>query len=109
MEREKDFVYLDVYVWDTLKNEANKIKHHVSFEVAVRIFNDPCLIIQYDDKNSTPEEERWKCTGRDVQSGLFQTLVVSMTERGELKRIFSARKATKSEVKLYEENATGIL
>ncbi|MBQ9205457.1 MAG: BrnT family toxin [Treponema sp.] len=109
MEWDKDFIYLNTFVWDTAKNEANKIKHHVSFETAVRIFNDPCMIMQYDDKNSTPKEERWKCTGRDLQSGLFQTLTVSMTERGELKRIFSARKANKTEVKDYEENAATIV
>lgn len=108
MERDKDFVYLDAFVWDTAKNESNKIKHKVSFEVAVRIFNDPCMTMQYDDKNSTLEEERWKCIGRDLQSGLFQTLTVSMTKRGELKRIFSARKATKTEVRDYEENAKAI-
>lgn len=109
MERNKDFVYLDAFVWDTAKNDINKKKHHVSFELAVRIFNDPCLMRQYDNVNSTPEEERWKCTGRDLRSGQFHTLTLSMTERGELKRILSARKANKTEVREYEENAAAIL
>ena len=109
MERDKDFVYLNRFVWDTHKNELNKINHKISFELAVRIFNDPRMIIQYDEKNSTDEEERWKCVGRDVQNGQFRTLTVSMTERGNLKRIFSARKANATEIKDYEQNASAYL
>lgn len=40
MGRDKDFVYLNAFVWDTAKNELNKQKHGLSFETAVRIFND---------------------------------------------------------------------
>ena len=109
MERNKDFVYLNCFIWDTDKNEKNKIKHKISFETAVRIFNDVDLIFQFDDKNSTLEEERWKCTGRDLQSGDFRTITVSMTERENLKRIFSARKANATEIKAYEQNATTYL
>ena len=109
MEWNKDFVYLDTFVWDTAKNEYNKRKHHLSFENAVRIFNDPCMMRQFDDKNSTQNEERWKCIGRNLQTGKFQTLTVSMTERGELIRIFSARKANKQETNDYEEYAATYL
>ena len=63
---------------------------------------------QFDNLNSSLEEERWKCIGRDIQGG-YSTLTVSMTERGELKRIFSARKANQQEVKEYEENATAYI
>ena len=49
-----------------------------------------------------------KCIGRDIQGG-YSTLTVLMTERGELKRIFSARKANQQEVKEYEENATAYI
>jgi len=49
MERDTDFVYLDTFVWDTAKNEANKIKHNgLSFELASRVFNDPLLYQDYD-------------------------------------------------------------
>ena len=109
VERNKNFVYLNTFIWDTEKNEINKKKHHISFELAVRIFNDPYMVKQYDNLNSTPEEERWKCIGRDLQSGNFRTLTVSMTERGELKRIFSARKSSNMEIKDYEENTAAIL
>ena len=108
MGRNKDFVYLNAFVWDTAKNELNKQKHGLSFETAVRIFNDPCMTKQFDNLNSSLEEARWKCIGRDIQGG-YSTLTVSMTERGELKRIFSARKANQQEVKEYEENATAYI
>ncbi|MGI5172697.1 BrnT family toxin [Treponema sp. OMZ 840] len=109
VERNTDFVYLKTFVWDTEKNEINKKKHHISFELAVRVFNDPYLIKQYDNVNSTLEEERWKCTGKDLQSGTFRTLTVSITERGERKRIFSARKSNQREIKDYEKNAAAFL
>ncbi|MBP3709899.1 MAG: BrnT family toxin [Treponema sp.] len=96
---------MNAFVWDTEKNKRNKIKHGISFESAVRIFSDPCMTQQYDTKNSTVDEERWKCVGRDLVSGSFQTLTVSMTEHGEYKRIFSARKATVKEIKEYEAHA----
>lgn len=90
------------------KERAKQKKHGLSFETAVRIFNDPCMTKQFDNLNSTLEEEQWKCIGRDVQGGC-STLTVSMTERGELKRIFSARKANQKEVREYEERATAYL
>lgn len=109
MERNKDFVYLERFVWDTEKAAINKGKHGLSFELAARIFNDPYMTKQYDDLNSTQEEDRWKCTGRDYQTGKYRTLTVSMTERGELIRIFSARLANRQEIKEYEENAAAYL
>jgi len=46
VERNTDFVYLDTFVWDTAKNEYNKIKHKgLGFEFASRIFNDPLLTV----------------------------------------------------------------
>ena len=105
MERNTDFVYLDTFVWDTEKNELNKKKHHISFETAVRIFQDPYMTQQYDTIHSTFTEERWKCIGCNFATGEFHTITVSMTERGDLKRIFSARKANYQEVKDYEAHA----
>ena len=105
VDRNKDFVYLDTFVWDTAKNEQNKIKHAgLSFELASRIFNDPYLYCDYDYSHSD-NEDRQKYIGQIM--GRFIATVIA-TDRDGFKRIISARKATKTEVKLYEKNARNI-
>lgn len=106
MERNKDFVYLDNFVWDTEKNEINKKKHGISFELAVQIFNDPLLYAEYDKENSEKHNEY-----REMQIGRlgnFITLSVSTTDREDKIRIISARKSTKEEIKIYEQNAKNL-
>lgn len=105
MERDKDFVYLDAFVWDTAKNESNKIKHNgLSFELASRVFNDPLLYQDYDYSHSE-DEDREKYIGKI--EGLYVVTVIA-TDREGLTRLISARKAEKTEVRLYEENAKRI-
>ena len=106
MKRDKNFVYLDTFVWDTDKNEKNKCAHNLSFETASRIFNDPLLYIEYDKTNSEVHNEH-----REKMIGTFDgitILTVSMTEIDEKIRIFSARKATSKEVRIYEQNAKNL-
>ena len=100
-----DYIYLERFVWSKKKAETNLKKHDVSFAVAARIFNDPVLYIEYDNKNST-EEERYNCTG--TVDGAITLLRVTITDREPYIRIISARKATRKEVSDYEKNA-GIL
>lgn len=105
MERDRNFVYLDTFVWDTAKNEYNRANHEgLSFEMACRVFNDPWLCRDYDYAHSI-DEDRDKYIGRI--EGLYITSVIA-TDRGELIRIISARRATPEEIKLYEENAKRI-
>lgn len=105
MERDKDFVYLNAFVWDTAKNEANKKKHNgLSFELASRIFNDPLLYRDYDYFHSD-DEDREKFIGT-IEGRYIATVIA--TDREGLKRLISARKADRTEVRLYEENAKRI-
>lgn len=105
VKRNTDFVYLDTFVWDTAKNEYNKANHEkLSFEMASRVFNDPLLYEDYDFVHSN-DEDREKYIGRI--EGLYITSAIA-TERGELIRLISARRATPKEIKLYEENAKRI-
>lgn len=105
MEHSRDFVYLDTFIWDTAKNEYNKANHNgLSFELASRIFNDPFLYQDYDYKHSD-DEDREKYIGQI--NGHFVASVIA-TDRNGLTRLISARKATRTEVKLYEENAKRI-
>ena len=74
-------------------------KHGIDFQDVVDIFNHPML--SRADKRADYGEDRW------VAIGLIYSLtgVVVYTERtGERIRIISARKATKREMRCYEEN-----
>ena len=92
------------FEWDTTKAKQNIRKHKVSFQRAGTIFCDPHAISIFDDEHSQ-EEDRWITIGRD-NGGIL--LVVSHSF-GEIDvsscriRIISARKATKREIKQYEE------
>ena len=83
--------------WDENKNEQNKRNHGVDFEDAQYIFTDLKRIERLDrSENNTSEEERWQTIGK-VGSVYF----VVYTERGEDKRIITARPADKSERRSY--------
>ncbi|MGL6159894.1 BrnT family toxin [Microbulbifer sp.] len=87
------------FEWDPEKNVANIRKHGIDFADAKDIFNHPMLALP-DDREDYGEE-RW------VALGWIRALigVVVYTERrGDVIRIISARKATKSEVCRYEQN-----
>ena len=83
----------------------NKRKHHISFELAIRVFNDPLLLTKADLNHSLQDETRWNNLG--LLNGNIILFVVH-TEQNGLTRIISARKATKKEVKDYETNAKKI-
>jgi uncharacterized DUF497 family protein len=85
--------------WDPRKAAANLRKHSVSFEEASTVFADDYSLTGADPDHSVGEE-------RFITFGMSQSgrlLVVSHTEQGDTIRIFSARRAMRSERKLYEE------
>ena len=85
------------YEWDAAKAESNLRKHKIDFADAVGVFVDPLAL-------SMPEpdarEERFLAIGADF---LGRTLVVVYTHRGERIRIISARQASPSERRAYEQ------
>lgn len=85
------------YQWDDNKAKANLKKHKVDFAEAVTVFGDDLAVTIEDD---TPDEERFVTIGADA---LGRILVVVYTWRGESIRLISARKATKTERKMYQE------
>ena len=87
------------FEWDPHKGAANLRKHGVSFEEASTVFEDD-LSLTGDDPDHSASEARFVTFGLSSRGRL---LVVSHTERGERIRIVSARPATHSERKLYEE------
>jgi uncharacterized DUF497 family protein len=97
-----DVVYKGKYIWYAYKNETNKRKHHISFETASDVFDDPFYMEVYDDENSV-DEDRFRVTG--TVTGLVggSYITVSVTYRGSLIRIFSARDADGEEMRHYNE------
>ena len=91
------------FEWDETKAFANLRKHHVSFEIAARVFLDP-LALSYQDRIENGEH-RWQTLG--MVDGCLLLLVahtVRHDENAEVIRIVSARKADSKERKHYEEN-----
>lgn len=90
------------FEWDPTKAESNIQKHDVSFDEAVTVFKDPLAFI-FDDEAHSEEEHREIIIG---MSALRRMLLVCFVERlQDIVRIFSARPATRQEIKDYEENA----
>jgi len=80
-----------VFVWDEAKDGANRGKHEVSFETAVKAFDDPDAVSYLD--RVVDGQDRW------------YTLAVDTIEEknGEEEvRIISAGKASSRERDLYE-------
>lgn len=77
-------------------------KHKISFEEASTVFYDDRAILFYDPEHSF-EEERFLIIGATMSSKIC---IVSHCYRDndEVIRIISARRATKSEQNVYEEN-----
>jgi len=97
-----DEIYKNRYVWNRHKNDLNKRKHHLSFETASLVFDDPFHVEEFDEENSVVEE-RFNVTG-SVTGLINNALVtVSVVYRGDLIRIFSARDADSTEVMDYYE------
>ncbi|MDR0313531.1 MAG: BrnT family toxin [Treponema sp.] len=97
-----DVIYKNRYVWNRYKNSLNQRKHHLSFETASLVFDDPFHTEEFDEENSVVEE-RFNVTGS--VTGLINNVLVtvSVVYRGDLIRIFSARNADPLEVQDYYE------
>ena len=85
--------------WDDKKARINLKKHGVSFEEAKTVFDDPLYVDFYDPHHSY-NEHRFILLGESIQDRL---LFVSYMERNNVIRIISAREATQSERKAYEQ------
>jgi len=85
--------------WDPKKAKSNLEKHGVSFEEAATALSDPMAVTGADPDHSITEE-RYVTFGVSEKGRL---VVVSHTEKNEIIRIISARKASKGEQELYEE------
>ena len=87
------------FEWDEDKARNNALKHKVDFDEAATVFGDP-LSSTFPDPDHSLEEDRYITIGT---SGRGRVLIVSHTDRQDRIRIISARKATRHERRVYEE------
>lgn len=87
------------FEWDDAKASANVQKHGVGFQTACEVFFDPFLHVE--DAGAVESEARDAVIGLTVSWRLLY--VVHITREDGIIRIFSARTATESERKAYED------
>jgi uncharacterized DUF497 family protein len=89
------------FEWDDNKAKTNLKKHAVSFEEAQSVFFDENARI-IDDPGHSYEEERFIILGISLNARLL-VACHCYREKEKVVRIISARKATKSETRQYQE------
>lgn len=89
------------FEWDENKNRSNKVKHKISFEEAKTVFYDENALL-IDDPHHSENEEKFIILGTSVKANLL-VVCHCMRRQGEVIRIISARKATKTEASQYYE------
>ena len=88
--------------WDEYKNDENRRKHRISFQIAELVFSDPLAASRHDP---FPTEQRRRTIGevRNVVIIVIHTEPEPDYSRGEaVGRIISARKAERRERNAYE-------
>jgi uncharacterized DUF497 family protein len=93
------------FEWDEAKARTNRIKHGITFEEAILVFDDPYVLSEQD--RVVDGENRWQSVG--LVHGALLLLVAhtsdeAVDEESEIVRIVSARKASRKERIRYGEN-----
>lgn len=84
------------FEWDEAKSESNLLKHGVSFENAVRIFDSP--VLTRVDRRLDYGETRQISIG--LINGVFMLTIVHTARHGAV-RLISARQASRKEKRAY--------
>jgi hypothetical protein len=92
-------LYDERFVWDKEKYALNLQKHKITFEEASTVFADGNAVY-LEDEGHSQDEERFNVIG---MSDKLKILMVCHCYRNgdRFIRVISARKATKSEERLY--------
>ena len=88
------------FEWDPAKQEVNLQKHGIDFLDAIALFDDSQVVFE-DASRPEHGERRTKAIGR-VGATL---LCVIFTNRGERRRIISARRTRRDERERYRQSA----
>ena len=89
------------FEWEPAKARANARKHGISFDEAETAFSDEHALVLPDPDHSSRREERLVLIG--LSAGLRVLVVVHCErENGNVIRLISARRATRSERAQYD-------
>ena len=88
------------FEWNSKKALSNLVKHNVTFNEALSVFDDP-LSMTFPDPDHSDDELRYITIGESTQGRL---LIISHTDRGQRTRIISARRVTRQERNFYEND-----
>lgn len=93
------------FEWDPAKAAANYRKHGVTFEHAAAVFRDPMALSLFEQEESDQQEDRWITLGMATHQ---HYLVVVHTYKAQNDtsvtiRMISARRATRHEIRQYEQ------
>jgi uncharacterized DUF497 family protein len=94
------YIFRMLFEWDDVKAASNVVKHGVTFEEAIQVFDDPRRAV-LDTFRFADRESRFKAIGV-INSRL---ITVVFTERGTARRMISARRANASEERLYGDSS----
>ncbi|MGI0481597.1 BrnT family toxin [Geminocystis sp. CENA526] len=86
------------FEWDENKRQSNLRKHGIDFVLACKVFEN--YTVEFEDHRYDYGEERFIAIGITKN----QTLTVVYTIRNNVIRLISARKSTREERKIYEQN-----
>jgi len=86
------------FEWDEQKAISNLAKHGISFADASAVFHDP-FALDTEERSIDYGEIRRRIIG--LGQGRFLTVIY--TERGDIVRLISARKATRPERREYDD------
>ncbi|MBQ2680265.1 MAG: BrnT family toxin [Firmicutes bacterium] len=90
------------FEWDDNKEQINIRKHGIDFSTAAYVFDDFYHIEIFDEAHSE-SEDRFIAIG--MVDDIAVIIAVIYTERGEIIRIISARKATRREKEVYYDSS----
>ena len=93
------------FEWDKRKARANLRKHGVAFGLARTVFGDPRILTVADLEHSE-SQDRWFSIGL-ASNGSLLSIAYLWDESGPETttiRVISARKATHSEIRYYQES-----
>ena len=81
--------------WDAAKARENVRKHGILFEEAQTVFSDDQAVL-LDDPDHSADEERFVLLGLSAKLRVL-VVVHALREQGDLIRLISARRATRTE------------
>ena len=91
------------WTWDPEKNDENRRKHHITFETAWLVFDDPLYVSVEDPYEDEPRSRTFGMIGQVLVQVVHTWPEIGLDGHKQPGRIISARKATAYERKEYEE------